>query len=173
MVAWPESGGLGLVPSATCWWGALRLASVSPSAAIADDFADVTGGFGAYHGARPGAPPPGHAHTHHPSVSECSIRIAAALWPRSRMDRADERAECSLDGKPIEGGQSVTEVEVGAGLWLRGILHSGDVRSDGGAVEGLSWAPTADGSGVAASDIYNIAGGAPRQIVSPSRGRGD
>ncbi len=56
MVAWPESGGLGLVPSATCWWGALRLASVSPSAAIADDFADVTGGFGAYHGARPGAP---------------------------------------------------------------------------------------------------------------------
>ncbi len=54
----------------------------------------------------------------HPSppkrMHECSIRIAAMLrrWPRSRMDRADERAERGFDGEPVERGQPVAKVEV-------------------------------------------------------------
>jgi hypothetical protein len=47
-------------------------------------------------------------------MHECSIRIAAMLrrWPRSRMDRAGERAERGFDGEPVERGQPVAKVEV-------------------------------------------------------------
>src|SRR5260370_35110116 len=103
MVAGPRSGGVGLVPSAACWWGGLRLASVSPSAAIADDFADATGGFGAYHGARPGAPrrratrtslsPKANARMLDPDCGHVAAMAEVADGP-SRRRRRSSRPHC-------------------------------------------------------------------------------
>jgi len=52
-----------------------------------------------------------------------------AAWPRSRMDRADERAERGLDGEPVERSQSIAEGGLGGQPRLGACRHFGGGKS--------------------------------------------